>query len=230
MLERRNLLGLTAVMGLVVATGVRATDMDHKGRVVATAVTAHAGMAEVTCNDSKGWTFDVQASEDGGRDVVTVRISSPTNAMPPQFGVFYRVPGAGVQNVWISDSGKDGCHLWPQLWWDWSAKYTSQLAKDTPIAVGFNATEVAPVALACSEAFEAIDFGLYADDRTGEIVGRCEFFVRPTTPIRTYAVSVLLDRRGLGFAETVRDCTAWISRQNGFRTADVPEAAYDPLY
>ena len=221
---------LTMAVTSLLAGGTFATDMDHKAKTIRTVVTRHAGTAEVTCNATSGWTFDVRASEDNGRDVVTVRISSPTNAMPPSFGVFYRVPGAGVQNVWVSDFMRDACHMWALLWWDWLARYHSELAKETPIAVGFNSHEVAPVALACSEAFNAIDFGLYADERTCEVVGRCEFFAKPTTPIREYSVSVMLDRRGGGFAETVRGCSQWIARQNGFRTASVPESAFDPLY
>ena len=207
-----------------------ATDMDHKGRVIATVATKNAGAAEVTCNDPGGWKFDVSASQDLGRDVVTVRISSPSVAKPPQFGVFFRVPGAGVQNVWTADFGRDGYHVWPQLWWGWASKYKSQLARDTPIAVGFNSQERAPVALACSEAFNALEFGLYADDRTCEMVGRCEFFTAPTTPLREYEVSVMLDRRDGDFAETVRQCTGWIAAKNGFRTAYAPESAFDPLY
>ena len=184
----------------VVSTFAFATDMDHKGRVIATVATKNAGTAEVTCNNPGGWKFAVSASEDAGRDVVTVRMSSPTNAQPPQFGVFFRVPGAGVQNVWTSDFEGDGCHVWPQLWWGWKAKYKSQLARDAPIAVGFNSCERAPVALACSEAFNALEFGLYADDRTCEMVGRCEFFTAPVAPLREYEVSVMLDRRGGDFA------------------------------
>ena len=214
----------------IVAMAALATDMDHKGRVIATVQTKNAGVAEVTCNEPGGWEFDVSASQDDGRDVVTVKISSPTNALPPQFGVFFRVPGAGVQNVWTSDCSRDGFHVWPQLWWGWLAKYSSQLAAETPIAVGFNSQERAPVALACSEAFHALEFGLYADDRTCEMVGRCEFFTRPVAPLHAYSVSVMLDRRGRGFAETVRSCSKWIAERNGFKTAAAPESAYDPLY
>ena len=214
----------------IVAMAALATDMDHKGRVIATVQTKNAGVAEVTCNEPGGWEFDVSASQDDGRDVVTVKISSPTNALPPQFGVFFRVPGAGVQNVWTSDCSRDGFHVWPQLWWGWLAKYSSQLAAETPIAVGFNSQERAPVALACSEAFHALEFGLYADDRTCEMVGRCEFFTRPVAPLRAYSVSVMLDRRGRGFAETVRGCSRWVAERNGFKTAAAPESAYDPLY
>ncbi len=230
-MTRKTFNKLMLAAGVVAfATFVHATDMDYKGRVIATIATKNAGTAEVTCNDPGGWKFDVSASQDAGRDMVTVRISSPTNAQPPQFGVFFRVPGAGVQNVWISDFERDGFHVGPQLWWGWTSKYKSQLARDTPIAVGFNAQERAPVALACSEAFNALEFGLYADDRTCEMVGRCEFFTAPVAPIKEYEASVMLDRRGGDFAETVRQCTEWIADKNGFRTADVPAAAFDPLY
>lgn len=226
---------LIVVLAAAAAAGLSAfhasaTDMYHKGRVIATVETKGAGVAEVTCNDVGAWKFDVRASQDAGRDVVTVRISAPDAAKPPQFGVFFRVPGAGVQNVWTSNFESDGCHLWPQLWWKWKSKYKSQLARDAPLAVGFNSRERAPVALACSEAFNALEFGLYADDRTCEIVGRCEFFTAPVAPLREYEVSVMLDRRGGDFAETVRQCAEWIAAKNGFRAADAPEAAFDPLY
>ena len=214
----------------IAAMFVFATDMDHKGRVIAEVATANAGKAEVTCNDPSGWKFDVSTSQDEGRDVVTVKISSPVVSAPPQFGVFFRVPGAGVQNVWTSNFERDGFHVYPQLWWGWVSKYKSQLARETPIAVGVNSQERAPVALACSEAFHALEFGLYADDRTCEMVGRCEFFTAPVAPLREYEVSVMLDRRGGGFADTVRQCSEWIVKKNGFIAAHVPEAAFDPLY
>ena len=224
---------VTRIMAFIAVLGVAgafATDMDHKGRVIATVGTANAGTAEVTCNNPGDWKFDVKASQDNGRDVVTVKISSSAASQPPQFGVFFRVPGAGVQNVWTSDFSRDGYHVWPQLWWGWSSKFKSQLARETPIAVGFNSQERAPVALACSEAFHSLEFGLYADDRTCEMVGRCEFFTAPVAPLREYEVSVMLDRRGGEFADTVRQCSEWVARKNGFVPAHAPESAFAPLY
>ena len=185
----------------------------------------------VTCDDWRGWAHSVQTVQDGGRDAVTIRITSPTNATPPQFGVQLRVPGAGVQNVWTSNFlTSDGQHLWPQLWWDDRSTYESQLAANTPIAVGYNSSGVSPVALACSEASNLLRFGLYADDRTCEIVGRCEFFLQPVAAMREYAATIILDRRGRSFADTVRGCSEWVAEQNGFVPAEVPEAAYEPLY
>ena len=223
---------IAAAASFAIASVMAATDMAETARTVATVETAFSGTAVAACDDPGEWKFDLRASVDGGRDVVTVRISAPREMQPPKFGVLFRVPGAGVQNVWTSgsDARNDAHHLWPQLWWRWDSQYISGLARDTPIAVGFNSSEKSPVALACTEAMEHLVFGLYADDRTCEIVGRCEFFRRPGAPRREYSASILLDRRGLGFADTVRDCTRWVSERNGFRPAHVPESARDPVY
>ncbi|MBR2837799.1 MAG: alpha-galactosidase [Kiritimatiellae bacterium] len=221
---------VSAVAALASAAAFATTDLEHKGRVVASVATAHAGVAEVTCNDPGGWKFAVVASQDAGRDVVTVRLASESAAQPPRFGVYVRMSGAGVRNVWISDYARDGCHLWPKLWWGYNSKYASQLAYETPVAVGLDNLERSPVAIACSEAFSPLEFGLYADDSTCEVVGRCEFFAKPSVALREYEVSVLLDRRGLYFADAVRQCSEWIASKNGFASAKAPEAAFDPLY
>jgi len=216
-----------AVLFVLLTAAAAAAD-----KVLTTVRTVHSGLATVTCDNPGGWTFDVRAATDDGRDVVTVTISSPVEAPPPKFGVQYRVSGAGVQNVWTGDANEpgDGRHLWPQCWWGERSTYSSQLARQTPIAVGFNSCEVSPVALACSEAFNYLEYGLCADDRTCEIVGRCEFFLQPVAAAKSYEVSVLLDRRGRSFSETVRACSEWVARQNGFVPADVPETAFEPLY
>jgi len=204
--------------------------MDQKAAVVKTVETSFAGTAEVTCDDSKGWTFDVSASVDDGRDVVTVLLSRADDAAPPRFGVFFRVSGAGVQNVWTSNHRADGAHLWPRLWWGGISQYHSELAYNMPIAVGFNSAGVAPVAMACSEAMEHLVFGLYAEERSCDVIGRCEFFTKPTVARKEYVAKVMLDRRGRDWAETVTSCSRWVAKENGFKTAYAPESAFDPLY
>ena len=204
--------------------------MDKKAAVLKTVETAGSGTVEVTCDDTKGWAFDVSAGTDDGRDVVTVRISCADDAEPPQFGIFFRVPGAGVQNVWISDHQQDGTHLWPRLWWGWKSTYHSELANEMPIAVGFNSTGASPVAIACSEAKEHLVYGLYAEERSCDVIGRCEFFTKPVAARKSYVTKVMLDRRGRDWAETVTACSRWVAKENGFETAEVPESAFDPLY
>ena len=167
-------LSVSVLSSLLAFSASAAVDMAETARTVASVATVRAGTAIVACDDPDGWRFDVVASLDDGRDVVQVTISAPEARRPPKFGVLFRVGGAGVQNVWTSNAEADGFHLWPQLWWRGQSRYVSELACDTPVAVGFNSDEKSPVALACSEAFNHLEFGLYADDRTCEIVGRCE--------------------------------------------------------
>ena len=209
-----------------------ATDMEHKAKTVLDCETARAGVAEITCDDPGEWVFSATASVDGGRDVVTVKIVAPRDMTPPQFGGYFRGSGADVQNVWTSDTSVngDGRHLRPKLWWGWVSKYHSELANNMPLAVGFNSRDIAPVAVAASEAMRPVDFGLYADDETCDIICRCEFFTRPSAPMREYSVSVMVDRRGGAFADTVREATDWIVNVNGFKVAHAPDSAFEPLY
>ena len=225
-------IGLPSVLLIACAGRAFATDMEHKARTVLTCRTAKAGVAEITCDRPGDWKFSAISSADAGRDVVTVKIVSDVESVPPQFGVYFRGNGAGVQNVWTSDCSVngDGRHLRPKLWWGWVTKCHSELANNMPLAVGFNSRETSPVAVAASEAMRPVDFGLYADDETGDIICRCEFFTRPSVPMREYSVSVMLDRRNGPFADTVREATDWIVRANGFKAAFAPDAAFEPLY
>ena len=225
----RMLRTLSCVLAGLALTA-QGTPMDAKAKVMRTVKSVLSGPVEITCDDPGKWTFDVTTGTDDGRDVVTVKISALEDAVPPKFGVFFRVPGAGVRNVWTSNFERDAFKVDPQLWWGWVSKYSSQLARDMPLAVGFGPDETAPVAIACSDAFNYLEFGLYADDRTCEMVGRFEFFQQPVAACRSYQAKILLDRRGRKWYETVRACTDWIVAENGFKAADVPEAAYDPLY
>lgn len=225
-------IGLPSVLLIACAGRAFATDMEHKARTVLTCRTANAGVAEITCDRPGDWKFSAILSADAGRDVVTVKIVSDVESVPPQFGVYFRGNGAGVQNVWTSDCSVngDGRHLRPKLWWGWVTKCHSELANNMPLAVGFNSRDIAPVAVAASEVMRPVDFGLYADDETCDVICRCEFFTQATVPMREYSVSVMVDRRGGAFAETVREATDWIVRANGFTVAPTPEAAFDPLY
>ena len=96
-LEKKIQGGKKRVVAIVLVAGLLplfADVMDKKAAVIKTVETRFAGTAEVTCDDTKGWAFDVSTSEDDGRDVVTVRLSRADDAAPPRFGVFFRVFGA----------------------------------------------------------------------------------------------------------------------------------------
>lgn len=223
---------ILATVSILIAHSLLASDLAETAREVLSVRTHTAGTVSIRCDEPGSWKFSATATQSDGRDVISVTITSETDSTPPKFGVLCRVSGAGVQNVWTADSSasEDGRHLWPQLWWKWSAKHISQLACDSPIAVGFNSRETAPIAIACSDAFNYLEYALYVDDHTCDIIGRFEFFRQPVAKTKSYTAKILIDRRNGGFAQTVRDCTEWILSENNFTPAPVPESAYDPLY
>ena len=60
---------LIALVAAIASFAALATDMDRKGRVIATVETVGSGTVELTCNDPGSWKFDLVASVDAGRDV-----------------------------------------------------------------------------------------------------------------------------------------------------------------
>ena len=80
---------ILAALGAAWACVAMATDMEHKMKVVKSFTTALGAKGDVVCDAPGNWTFDVSCAVDDGRDAVTVKISSPTEAMPPHFGVSF---------------------------------------------------------------------------------------------------------------------------------------------
>ena len=190
--------------------------------------TALSGKVSVTCSDAKGWTFGISSRTEGGCDLVTVKATSPSEALPPVFDVTFDVPGADIRQVWTSHYSAETPRLWP---WGWGhTRYTSQLAANTPIAVAFNGNDESCLAVACSEAFEHVAYGVYVHESRC-VVGACfKFFTQAVLPIRSYEVTLRIDRRRMFWGDAVRESSEWIGKVSGFVNASVPEAAFDPLY
>ena len=189
---------------------------------------ASVGPVTVTCAEAGDWRFDVAAASEDGCDVVTVRLSAPVEARPPKFEVFFRTSGADITHVWNSAYNLDAYRLWPKAWG--VLRWSSQLAYETPLAVAFNEDDRARLAMAVSEAFEKVRFGLIVEESSCNVEGRFHFFTENASPRREYAVKVRLDRRDRFWGDAVREASDWIGRTAGFRPAHVPAAARDPLY
>ena len=189
--------------------------------------TASSGVVEAVCDDARGWTFELTSAGEPGRDVVTVRMHAEKESLPPTFKVLFEAEGTTAQHVWTSSFRNDAYHLWPAAW---DKKDASQLASGTPITVVFDSEEHAVLAAACSEVFDKVEYLVSIRENTCVLKGMFRFFSESVRPMRDYEVKILLDGRRRFWAEAISDATAWICRENGFKAADVPEAARDPLY
>ena len=190
--------------------------------------TASVGAVTVTCSDAKDWSFDVSCNGADRRDVVTIVLSSANEAKPPVFEVSFTMSGADVAHVWTTPYGTDAPRLWPKAWG--TTRYNSQLAFNAPLAVAFNADDRSRLAMATSEAFEKVLFGLAVEESSCKVEGHLKYFTENASPRKTHTVKILLDRRDIFWGDAVRETADWIGDTAGFKPAHVPEAARDPLY
>lgn len=187
---------------------------------------AGVGDVSVVCSDAPGWNFTSSIDRADGREIVTVRLDSLTEAVPPSFDVFFYTSGADVLQVWTPFDER--CQLWPFAWGN--ARYTSALAYRAPVCAAFNNRDRNRCAVAASDAFHQLKYALTVDERTCRMEGRFKFFTTKESPRKSYEVKILIDRRDVFWGDAVRDAADWVSRTAGLKPADVPEAAFDPLY
>ena len=187
---------------------------------------ALAGRVSVSCADPTSWTFSVKESVSDGVTEATVLLTSPTNAVPPLFEVTFTAPGTDVGHVWVPVCERS--QLFPYEWG--SARYTSELAKGSPIAAAFSEHDTNRLTASCDEALRYVEYGLSLGASDAKLYGCFRFFKKIEAPIDFYRVKIRIDERDIFWSKPIEDATAWIVASNGFKPAYVPEAAFDPLY
>lgn len=222
---------LVLVLAAAAAVETFALGADVAGTTNALVRGTCAGDVAVISEKSGSWRFEAfrETPAVPGRDVVTVRLSSPVEAPPPTFHVTFSVPGVRARNLWHPRYDRDGYHIRPWAWWD-GTSFQSQLAYELPLTAAFDDNDRSVLAIACSEAFNRVDFGIFAYECTCVAGGRFTFFPQFAAPRRSYEVSVLIDRRQRFLGDTVKDASDWIAKKARCVEAPVPEAAFDPVY
>lgn len=196
--------------------------------VYADAFVERKGPVSVACEKPSGWKFDVSTCADGGRDVVTVTLTSETESKPPEFDVSFIYSGADIAHVWTGDFTADAPRLWPKAWG--TVRFSSQLAFEQPLMVAFNCNNRSRLATACSEVFEKVCFGLTVNETTCKVEGRYRFFTENVSLRRKYSVKIMIDRRDTFWGEALSSSAKWIEKESGCVPASVPECAREALY
>lgn len=187
---------------------------------------AFAGRVSVSCDRPAAWTFTVNESFADGVTEATILLSSPTNAVPPLFEVSFSAPGADVGHVWVPLCERS--QLFPYEWG--KARYSSELAKGSPIAAAFSENETNRLTASCDEALRYVEYGISLGASDAKLYGCFRFFTKIEAPIQSYRVKIRIDERDIFWSKAIEDATAWIVSSNGFTPAPVPDAAFEPLY
>lgn len=187
---------------------------------------AFAARVSISCDNPGSWAFKVEEVSLNGVTEATVLLTSPTNAVPPLFEVTFTASGTDVGHVWVPVCERS--QLFPYEWG--RARYTSELAKGSPIAAAFSEHDTNRLTASCDEALRYVEYGLSLGASDAKLYGCFRFFKKIEAPIDFYRVKIRIDERDIFWSKPVEDATAWIVASNGFKPAYVPEAAFDPLY
>ena len=192
--------------------------------VILASFAASAFEYRLDCPDPQGWAIETAESATGAVEVLTLRLSSPTSAVPPRFSVAFDMPQIDAHHKWGPWFEK--ATLPP----NWGGDFSSRLCQWLPLSAYLNDNDRNRICVAVSEARRnvTIDSGLREEDC--RIVWKVAFFSESEAPISGYEVAIRVDRRDVFFGDAIREGTSWVERTAGLKPVESPPSALEPLY
>lgn len=179
----------------------------------------------VSCAEPGTWKFDikgVRSSDDTGE--VTISIESAESAVPPKFTVALTIPQVNISHRWVP------AFFDTMIPPDWMAKCPSNLAVWMPLYTFFSDNGENRLTVATSEVKRQVDFNGGVREEGSVLPIKFDFFNKKELPIRSYSVTVRYDWTKRHYSETIPDAAEWMTKKANLKVADVPDAAFDPLY
>lgn len=191
----------------------------------ATAEVAWAIDVCVTCSSPGSWTITTEKSVPvAGVEEFDIRLSSPSDAVPPPFDVTFDVPQQDAHHKWTARA--ENASMPP----NWGCETTSRLCDSIPLVAFLNDGDRNRILLAASEARRMVRMEAGLREEDCRIVFKVSFFTEPESPISSYAVKIRIDRRDVFFGTAISEGVSWIERVSGLAPAVVPETAFEPVY
>ena len=156
---------------------------------------------------------------------IRIQMESDQELPPPQMSFFWSVPQIDMQTRWTS-----GSIFRRNLPPDWSGKESSQLASNIPMQTFLNLKGQNRLTLAVSEAKRFVQFSGGVNEESNRIKGEFTLFMRPEAPIRSYEVTLRIDRRSIFYADAIRAVSEWFASFPAYRPSRAPDAAFEAIY
>lgn len=194
-------------------------------RPVAEVRTATAGAFSVACEKPGNWRFSLKAEQKGpGLEEVRLSAETATPSAPPPFVVEFSIPKGRLQHVWNPFEERFPC-----CWTEQESSFSVGL----PLRVNFDDDETNVLAVAVSDALNAIRFRTDVDMRNRNahrMNFAASFFGDPNPPRTRYETVFRLDSRAVFWSQAAEDGVTWIAATAARPPAVPPPAAYEPLY
>lgn len=157
-----------------------------------------------------------------GVRVLTLRLTSPTAAVPPEFSLKWKTPAVDVQGIWTPRISLDKATFW--------VDFTSRAAAYAPVVSLFNNCDFNRLTFACSDAQRSLEISSYIVEEDGTLQNSITFFKERSPALKEYVVEIRIDTRPVPLWQALRDVGEWWAEREAYKPAPVPDAAKKPMY
>ena len=181
------------------------------------------GEVSLNCKKADGWNFQLTSERpDSDVEVVTVKMTRDSAAVPPEFSLSWFVPQTDIHHVWSSESTHYGI--------PWNEPMLSELTSSMPLYAFLDVHDRNRLAVACSESCRKVVFRSPISETKMGFGCSFAFFTVHEAPILAYEVSVRFDRRNVFYSDALGAGADWMCRAAGIEPLSAPANAYDALY
>ncbi|WNS45421.1 alpha-galactosidase [Paenibacillus sp. MMS20-IR301] len=186
-----------------------------------------AGKYEITL---EGNTADFQAQlhvHDGeeGVAIVTLTLSSPVPALPPELSLRWSCKAVDVQGIW-HPAAERSRSLLP----DWRDGFRSRATLSAPVISLYGNRGNNLLTFACSDVLNPLELAAGLNEETSRFQCSVGVFAGFASPLTRYAAMVRLDSRNVPYYEALDGTAQWWVGLEGNEPAAVPELAKEPVY
>ena len=123
------------------------------------AVFAESIDLKVEFKEKGPWKHELVRGMERGCEVFTIRMKADAPATPPEFDAFLTCVPRGAHNLWQPiDESMERHRLYAAEWG--SVRYSSELARNEPLACAFGEDEFNSLTIACSEAMRHVKYAI----------------------------------------------------------------------
>ena len=161
-----------------------------------------------------------------GLDIVTLKLTRPLAAPPPQFSLQWAIPSHGVTGNWLPTGRLE--KLVPP---DWAPSHdSSMLASGAPVSALYGGDDSNVQTIAVSDALNTLTVGAGVREEDGLIYNTVQFFSEPHQPVSQYTAELRIDRRHIRYWTALYEVSDWWASHPGYQPAAVPPEARLPMY
>ncbi|MBO5884043.1 MAG: alpha-galactosidase [Clostridia bacterium] len=163
--------------------------------------------------------------ENNGIRFFDVNMVLESEAIPEQFCLSFKTPDVDIYSVW-SPSIRYDRSICP----DWRKQTTtSSLASWLPLHALLSSRGRNRMTVTLSDVKTPISILTGECEEDASIAWDINFFIVPIAALKSYKLTVRIDRRDIPYYDAIRDSVSWLENDCGYQPAPVPEYARLPM-